>query len=79
MKQFETGKTYTMRSACDHNCVWSYTVTARTAATVTLTDDQGKVAKCRINGQVSEWNKAETVYPLGRYSMAPTLSADRIA
>ena len=29
-----------------------------------------------INKQLSEWNGAESVYPLGNYSMAPVLSAD---
>ena len=38
MRKFEVGKTYSMRSACDHNCVWTYTVTARTAQTITITD-----------------------------------------
>ncbi len=64
-----------MRSVCDHNCIWSYIVKSRTAATVTLIDEKGKEIKCRINKQVSEWNKTETVYPLGRYSMCPSLSA----
>lgn len=75
MKKFENGRTYTMRSICDHECVWAFTVKARTAATVTLIDEKGKETKCRIIKQVSEWNKAETVFPLGRYSMAPVLRA----
>lgn len=74
MKKFEIGETYRMTSACDHNCEWVYTVIARTAATITITD--GKVTKkCRINKQVSEWAGAESVYPEGRYSMAPILRA----
>lgn len=75
MKQFEVGKTYTMNSACDHECVWSYTVTARTAQMITLVDGFGKVIKCRIIKQVSEWDNRESVFPLGRYSMAPILRA----
>lgn len=75
MKTFEIGKTYSMSSVCDHNCVWTYTVVKRTAQTVTL--DDGKETKvCRINKQSSEYRDAETVYPLGRYSMCPSLSAD---
>ncbi len=74
MKKFEIGKTYTMRSACDHNCSWSYTVTARTASTITVTDGK-EVKKLRINNTLSNWNKAETVKPLGSYSMAPQLIA----
>ena len=78
MKKFEIGATYSMRSACDHDCVWTYTVTARTAQTITITDGKD-VKKCRINKRASEYCKAETVYPLGQYSMAPSLSADKIA
>lgn len=74
MKKFEIGKTYTMRSACNHECVWSYTVTARTAATVTLTDGKETI-KCRISKKFSEYRNAETVLPLGNYSMCPMLTA----
>lgn len=77
MKQFEVGKTYSMFSPGDQNCTWIYTVTKRTACTVTLTDDQGKTKTCRISKQSSEYRKAETVYPLGQYSLCPSLSADR--
>ncbi len=74
MIKFEVGKTYSMRSICDSNCVWTYTVTARTAQTITLSDG-GKVLKCRINKQISEYNGCESVFPLGRYSMCPILRA----
>lgn len=75
MKKFEIGNTYSMRSACDHECVWTYTVTERTAQTITISD--GKVSKkCRISKDVSEYRNAETVCPLGKYSMCPMLSAD---
>ena len=79
MMKFETGKTYHMSSACDHNCVWTYTVTARTAQTITLASDRNEVIRCRINKQVSEYRNAESVFPLGKYSMCPILSADKIA
>ena len=79
MKKFEIGQTYEMRSVCDHNCVWAYKVIARTAQTVTLegvgNGYSNKVQKCRISKKVSEYRNAETVFPLGTYSMAPTLSA----
>lgn len=74
MKKFEIGKTYSMTSACDHNCSWTYTVTARTAQTVTLTDGS-ETLKCRIVKNLSEYRGAETVIPLGNYSMCPLLSA----
>jgi hypothetical protein len=78
MKKFEIGQTYTMRSACMHDCIWSYTVTARTAQTVTITDGK-EVKRCRISKQVSQYRDAESIFPLGQYSMAPILSADRAA
>lgn len=74
MKQFEIGKEYSMRSICDHECVWTYTVTARTAKTITITDGK-KTIKCRIIAGLSEYCNAESVYPLGKYSMCPILSA----
>lgn len=74
MRKFEIGKNYTMRSVCDHNCIWSYKVTARTENTITVTDGK-EIKKLRINNRLSNWNDAETVKPLGSYSMAPTLTA----
>ena len=75
MKKFEIGNQYSMRSACDHECIWEYTVISRTESTITIRDDFGDVKTCRINKKISEWNKAESVKPLGTYSMAPTLTA----
>ncbi len=74
MKKFEIGKSYSMRSACDHNCIWTYTVTNRTAQTVTISDGK-EVKKCRISKKISEYRNAETIYPLGQYSMCPSLTA----
>ncbi len=74
MKKFEVGKTYNMTSICDHNCIWTYTVTARTAQTITITDGKN-VQKCRIDKKISEYRNTETVYPLGKYSMCPSLTA----
>lgn len=75
MKKFNVGQIYHMRSACDQNCIWRYYITGRTEKTVTITD--GKKAKtCRINAAVSAARDAESIFPLGRFSMAPILSAD---
>lgn len=74
MKKFEVGKEYSMASVCDHNCVWTYTVTARTAQTITISDGE-KVQECRINKKISEYCDTETIYPFGRYSMCPSLTA----
>ena len=74
MKKFEIGKEYSMRSICNHDCIWTYTVTARTAQTITITDGK-EVKKCRISKKASEHRDTETIFPLGQYSMAPMLSA----
>ena len=74
MKKFEVLKSYTMHSPCMHDCEWTFTVIKRTASTVTLLDGK-KTYTCRINKQRSEFNNAETVLPLGNYSMCPVLHA----
>ena len=76
MTKFEIGKTYSMSSPCDHNCIWTYTVVARTAQTITLSDGK-QTKKCRIHKMYSEYNKVETVFPLGQYSMCPILTAEK--
>lgn len=76
MKKFEVGKQYSMRSVCDHDCVWTYTVISRTACTITLARKNGEVSKCRINKKLTEHRNVESVLPLGYYSMCPILSAE---
>ena len=71
MKRFEIGKTYSTRSACDHNCIFTGAVVKRTEKTVTLVVFGYGTKTCRVVG----WEGAEMVYPLGRYSMAPTFRA----
>lgn len=78
MMKFEIGKVYSMNSVCDQNCVWSYTVIARTAQTITLNDGK-ETKRCRISKKISEYLGAESIFPLGQYSMAPILSADKAA
>lgn len=72
MKKFKIGKTYSMRSICDQNCIWSYKVIGRTEKTITITDGE-KIQKCRISKYST---KIEIVYPLGVYSMCPVLRAE---
>ena len=74
MREFEVGKEYKMRSICNHDCIWSYTVISRTAQTITVTDGK-KTLKLRVIKKLSEYRGAESVYPLGQYSMCPILSA----
>lgn len=84
IKQFEVGKIYSMRSICDSNCVWAYKVIKRTACTVTLQEVpkagavRTNVINCRISKSDTEFYKAEAVSPLGKYSMSPTLTAEKV-
>lgn len=78
MKQFEVGKTYKVRSICNHDCVWSYKVIKRTSCTITVSDGE-EIKTLRINKKTSEYKNAECVYPLGHYSMCPILSAEKAA
>ena len=71
MKTFEIGKTYTTRSVCDHNCIFSAKILKRTAKTVTIKTD-GDVVRRKIE----VWNDAETFFPFGKYSMAAIISAN---
>lgn len=73
MKKFEIGKYCSMKSACDHNCTWTYQVVARTAKTITISDG-GKTIKCIVSKD-SEYFGVETIFPLGKYSIAPSLTA----
>lgn len=68
---FEVGQSYSMTSACDHECVWTYTIARRTAKTIKTT--------CGKTLRLSVYNGVETCKPLGSYSMAPVLGADRKA
>ena len=70
-KKFED---ITVNDICDHECVWTFTVTDRTEKTITVTDG-AKTKKLRIIQGLSEWSGTESCYPLGKYSMAPILRA----
>ena len=76
MKKFEVGGSYSVRSICNHDCVWTYTVIKRTACTVTL-EEKGEIITCRINKKTSEYAGTEAVYPKGHYSMCPILTAGK--
>jgi hypothetical protein len=84
IKKFKVGNQYSMRSACNHECVWTYKVLSRTDCTVTLAQvmSNGKtktdIITCRINKGLSEFSGAESVKPLGSYSMCQILSADKL-
>ena len=71
MQAFETGKTYTGRSVCDHDCIIRVTVARRTAKTIVT--DAGKSLR------IGTYDGAEFVKPWGSYSMAPIVTAERVA
>jgi hypothetical protein len=73
-KTFETGKTYQTRSACDHDCIFSFTILARTAKTVTV-EGHGKT----VRRGLTVWEGVEQFKPFGNYSMAAVISADKQA
>ena len=75
MIKFEVGREYSTRSICDNNCIFSYTITNRTASTVTAVDKFGEEKRYKISKKFSEFRGAETFLPLGNYSMCPMISA----
>ena len=68
---FQVGRTYSTRSICDHECIHSVTIVARTAKTVTFIQ-RGEVAKRR---GVTVWNGVEQFKPFGSYSMCAVIQA----
>lgn len=70
--QFKAGQTYSCRSVCDHNCIFTFKVLSRTEKTVYI---RGSM-KTEGRRKVRVWNGVEQIDPYGRYSMAPILSAD---
>jgi hypothetical protein len=71
MNQFQIGRTYSTRSICDYDCVFSFTILGRTAKTVT-TQIHSKI----VRRGLSLWDGVEQFSPYGRYSMAPIVGAD---
>lgn len=73
-ESFIVGRTYACRSFCDHNCIWTFTVTARSAKFVTLTGEDGKAVRVGLR----VWNGVEACSPLGVFSMSPVLTAEKV-
>lgn len=70
--KFEVGKIYTTRSACDHDCIFAFTIVGRTDRTVTVQDRHGSKPKRR---KIDLIDGVEYIYPCGKYSMCPVLRA----
>lgn len=69
---FQVGQTVQARSACDSDCVWTFTVLRRTAKFVTL-QDVDTLDTMRVG--VREHDGEEWASPFGSFSMAPVVRA----
>jgi hypothetical protein len=68
MHKFETGKTYSTRSICDHDCIIRVTVVSRTEKSIKTATGKTLRIKAYSDG-------SECVKPWGSYSMAPIVTA----
>lgn len=69
---FKVGQVYATRSLCDYDCIYRFTVKARTDKTVTLLYHGELVRRKVFVSDGIEWT-----YPLGSYSMAPIIRASK--
>jgi hypothetical protein len=72
MLKFIPGQTYYGRAICDHESITQVTIESRTSCFVKLTT--GKKFKVYLNGFNTEY-----IFPNGKYSMALSIYADRLA
>jgi hypothetical protein len=72
--KFEVGRTYSVRSLCDYDCVYSFLIERRTAKTVWL-KCHGKTRARRVRIV----DGREACDPHGVYSMSPVLMADDVS
>ncbi len=70
--QFQVGQTYSERSLCDWECIFSFKILARTAKTVTV-NVHGNVVRRRIG---LDEKGVEHFLPFGSYSMCTSIGAD---
>lgn len=71
--KFEVGKTYATRSICDHDCIFSFTILARTPKQVTV-----KVNGNIVKRGVTVYDNIEEFSPHGKYSMSATIRAHKL-
>ena len=78
MIKFEVGKAYTMRFICDSDSMCQLKVVGRTEKTVTLEKVPG-YSQTTFRVKVSPvFGDVEFIMPMGSYSMAPILKAERV-
>jgi hypothetical protein len=73
MKKFTVGNTYTTRSACDYNCVFTFKVISRTDKSIVITGD---LIDSPTRKKIRVYGDEESFMPYGAYSMAPVVSAN---
>jgi len=73
ISKFEVGETYTTRSVCDYDCIFSYEVVRRTAKSVWVKARDGEIVRRAV--KVFPNTEEETIFPEGYYSMCPVLKA----
>lgn len=69
--KFKVGQELSARSACDWDCIFRYTVVSRTAKFVTVEDRYSTLKRVGIKVR----DGVEYCYPLGTFSMAPSIWA----
>lgn len=70
IKAFKVGRTYSVRSICDYDCIFSFEVLKRSEKTITL-----KYHGKETRRTVRIVDGMEACDPHGRYSMSPVLYA----
>jgi len=73
-KKFEIGKTYSTRSLCNYDCIFSFKIISRTAKRITF-NYHGKL---ETRGIRVDADGVERCLPFGSYSMAAVISADKM-
>ena len=72
--RFFINNTYSTRSSCNHECVYTFKIIKRTEKNVWILEAGEKEI---IRRKIIMYEGVETTYPLGKYSMAPILRADK--
>jgi hypothetical protein len=69
--KFQVGRTYSTRSICDHECIYSFRILARTTKQVTV-----QVHDKIVKRGLAIWEGVEHFKPFGTYSMCAIIGAD---
>lgn len=72
--KFEINKTYKTNSVCDSECIFKFKVLKRTEKSVWIIDAK-ESNPITIRKKIDIFDNTESIFPLGKYSMAPILRA----